>query len=464
MLAEVGTDVYRSRVRVRWTLGVTIALLFMAEAGQTTYGDTWVAPFAWAYSLLFEATPWRIRLFDHITALCLILALASRDGKGPRVKPMRNALLLSGATIVVWFLYGWLRGGDAWHASWQTYLPLSGVLLAFAVAAAFRTPEHYALLAKLLLVAAAYRAVMCWCFYFLYVTTMRLDPRPEYITSHDDTVLWVVCMLILVLHMIATPNTAARLRSFLFFSFLFCAVLFNQRRTAWISLSMGLALMFVLMPAGRVKRRATRVLAVALPVLLVYVAIGWGRSERIFLPVQSLATVTTEENTSTKARNMENLGLIETSNESSLLMGTGWGHPYVEVSKKYNLATVFKDWAYFPHNSILGLLGYTGVLGFFGYWLAFPTAMYLNARTARYGSSPLARQAGIIGAVQLVVCANQYYGDMGIVYLRAVYMLSLSYALALRLPILAGAWPQPKASPQHRPESAAASAEASVAS
>ena len=457
MLAQVGGRVYGSRVRVRWVLGVTIVLLFMAEA-QSTYGDKWTAPFAWAFSILFEATPWKIRPFDHITALCLIVALNSRDGKGPRVKSMRNALLLSGASIVIWFLYGWLRGGGAWEASWQTYLPLSGVLFAFAIAAAFRTPEHYALLAKMLFVAAAYRAVMCWCFYFIYVRGMRIEP-PEYITSHDDTVLWVVCMLILALYAIETPNLAARFKSFLFFALLFGAVLFNQRRLAWVSLAMGLALMFVLLRPGRAKRRATRVLVFALPIVLVYVTIGWGRPERIFRPVQSFATVSTEEDTSTKARNMENLGLIATSNQSSLFMGTGWGHPYVEVSSKYSIATVFKDWAYFPHNSILGILGYTGVLGFFAYWLAFPTAMYLNARVARYATTPLARHAGVIGAVQLVVCANQYYGDMGIVYPRAVYMLSLSYALALRLPILAGAWPMPKSSLQRGREPAMAQVE-----
>ena len=37
-------------------------------------------------------------------------------------------------------------------------------------------------------------------------------------------------------------------------------------------------------------------------------------------------------------------------------------------------------WPYVPHNSILGLLAYTGILGFAGYWLAFPTAVFLNAR------------------------------------------------------------------------------------
>ena len=424
---------------VRWVLLVTLFLIFVAET-MSTY-SVWVSPFGWAHDLLFEALPWKIRPFDHIVGACLIVALMTSDGKGPRVVQMRNAILLSGATTVLWFVYGVVRGGGAWQASWQIYLMLSGVLLALAVGAAFRTPQHYVLLAKMVLAAAAYRAAMCWMFYILYIHTMRIQPPPEYITSHDDTVLWVVSILILMVHAIETPRLWSRLKSILFLMFLFGAVIFNQRRIAWVSLAMGAAVVFVLLPPGRNKRRLTRYLLAFAPVAMIYIAVGWGRNERIFKPLQSIATVTTQEDTSTKARNVENLGLIATSNANGMLMGTGWGHPYIEVSSQYSIAEYFPLWQYIPHNSILGLLAYTGVLGFCGYWLAFPTAMFINARMARLGNNSLARQAGLVGAAQLVVCANQYYGDMGIYYLKGVYMLAFSYAIALRLPIAAGVWP-----------------------
>jgi hypothetical protein len=214
----------------------------------------------------------------------------------------------------------------------------------------------------------------------------------------------------------------------------------NQRRLAWISLAMGILVVAALMPRVKQMRRI-KYLAVIVPIVALYVAVGWGRTERIFKPLQSFATITTEEDASTKARNAENLGLIATSNASGMLLGTGWGRPYVEVSDKYSIARLFPLWQYIPHNSILGVLAYTGVLGFCGYWLAFPTAMLLNARMARMAQSPLAREIGLIGAAQLVVCANQFYGDMGIYFIKPIYMMSLSYALALRLPIFVGVWP-----------------------
>jgi hypothetical protein len=426
-------------VRVRWALAILLALLFMAESG-TTYGDKWVAPFAWVQSSLFEATPWEVRWFDHITALCLLLALRQRDGRGPRVRPMRNALLVAAGALVAWILIGALRGGTVHDASWQTYLPLSGVLLAFTIAAAFRTAEHFAFLAKVLFVAAVYRAVMCWSFYFLYVKTLQV--LPEYITSHDDTVLWVMCMLVLILRIITVRRMASRVWASLLFLFLVGAVTFNQRRIAWVSLGMGLVLMFVLLPAGPIKRRVTRFALAVVPLVMLYAVVGWDRPEKIFRPLKSFATVSTEEDASTKARNMENLGLIATSNSSSLFLGTGWGHRFIEVSTKYSISSgPFKMWAFFPHNSLLGLLAFTGVLGFFAFWLPFPTAMFLHARTARRADDPLTRNVSIVCATQLVVCANQFYGDMGITFPKSVYLLSIGYAAALRLPILAGAWP-----------------------
>ncbi|MGH7435609.1 MAG: O-antigen ligase family protein, partial [Polyangiaceae bacterium] len=337
-----------------------------------------------------------------------------------------------------------------WAASWQTYLMLSGVVCALAIAANFRTPEHYVLLAKMLLAAATYRAVMCWAYYWFYIHPGLVYPLPEYLTSHDDTVLWVSCVLLLLLGLVDPLFRGKRVLLGFLLVLLLGAIFFNQRRLAWVSLGAGGALLLYLLPPSKAKRRTMRRLAMLSPVVMLYVAVGWGRPERIFRPLHALSTVTTAEDTSTKARNVENLGLIATSNASGMLMGTGWGHPYVEVSSKYSIAQYFPLWQYIPHNSILGLLAYTGVLGFCGYWMIFPTSMFLSARMARLAQSPHVRRMGALSAANLIVCANQFYGDMGIYYAKGVYMLSISYAIAMRLPVAAGVWPAPGPAPEER--------------
>jgi hypothetical protein len=428
-------------VFARWALLVSVFLTFVSDLGAP-YSE-WFSPFSWAHFYI-EALPWKVRPIDHVFLLCLLLAPKNRESREPAVKPMRKMLLLSAGTTVVWFLYGWLRGGDAWAASWQIYLMLSGVLCAFAIAANFRTPEHWVLFAKMLLAAAVYRATMCWGYYIFYIHPGLVYPVPEFLTSHDDTVLWVSCILLVLLAMIEPVGRPRRGRLWFLLFLMMGAVLWNQRRIAYVSLGIGGALLLGLLPAGKAKRRAMRAVYAMAPVVLIYAAVGWGRSEKIFKPLQSISTVTTSEDTSTKARNVENLGLIATSNANNMFMGTGWGHKYVEVSSKYSIALYFPLWQYIPHNSILGLLAFTGILGFAGYWMVFPTAMFLAARMARLSQSTLPRQIGALGAANLMVCANQFYGDMGIYYAKGVYMLSVSYAIALRLPIMAGAWPAPR--------------------
>ena len=423
----------------RRVLLITVFLYFANDVG-TVYAD-WFAPFAWAHYVLYESLPDKIRPFDHVVALCLFFGSRHPDGKGPRVTRMRKTLLASVGAVALLFLYGLLQGGSAWAGSWQVYLLVSGTLFAFAVATLFKTPEHYAQLAKVVLAAGAYRALMCWLYYLIYVHGSDSKTLPQYLTSHDDTVIWVVSILALFVHLVQSRGVWPRLGSLLLVLFLLGAVFFNQRRLAWVSLAMGLAVVIPLMAPGKAKKRIVRGLLLAAPVLAVYVAVGWGQPGRIFKPLQSFSSVSTAEDASTKARNAENLGLITTSNDGGtrgMLMGTGWGHPYIAVTDKFSDAAGFPLWQYIPHNNILGLLTFSGVVGFCGYWMMFPTAMFLNARMARLADAQRSRNVGLIGAAQLVVCANQYYGDMGLYFVKSVYMASISYAIALRLPILSG--------------------------
>jgi uncharacterized membrane protein YagU involved in acid resistance len=112
---------------------------------------------------------------------------------------------------------------------------------------------------------------------------------------------------------------------------------------------------------------------------------------------------------------------------------------------KYDISREFELWRYVPHNSILGLLAFTGVLGFMGFWLAMPTAVFLNARVARLARDPTARTVASVGVSQAIVSCNQLYGDMGVHLPVAMYVIAVSYAMALRLPMLAGVWTTPPA-------------------
>jgi hypothetical protein len=427
---------------VRRLVGFILFLVFVDDYGAG-YSQHMSSPMGWFHAQLLEPTIIKLRPFDLIMIAVLVAASFKRDARGPHVAPMRNAVLLTLATTVLWFAYGVVfRGGDARYASWQTYLPLSAILLTFTLAATFRTPQHFGGLARWVVAAALYRGLMCWLSYFTWGSA-HLGESGAFLTSHEDTITWNVAIIVLIVNAVERRQRGVTLRNLAMIFFLVGAIQWNSRRLAWVSLAMALALMYVLFPQGAAKRVAKRVARIAVPVLAIYVIVGWGRRNPIFLPLQSLSSVSTSEDASTLARNAENLGLIATVNYTSDFTGSGWGWPYAALTNKYDISGAFELWQYMPHNSILGLLAFTGTLGFAGFWLAFPTAMFLNARVARLGNDVAARSAAIVGATQLAVCANQLYGDMGIFSNQTMYVIAVSYAMALRLPRVAGVWNAP---------------------
>jgi hypothetical protein len=414
--------------------------LYAKSFGEGGFQPTGFALFNWVEDWLFEPLPIKVRPFD--VAMLVILAIASsrKAAKGPRVGPLRNALFLQLATVVLWYVYGIATGGDARAASWQTYLLLSSALFAFTVSTVFVTAEHYEMLARTVIAAGLYRAAMCWYFYFFVVQTQHWERRPEYVTAHDDSVIWVVSILAILAYALNRRRLKTTVLAVLLEGFLLGAIQWNTRRLAWVSLVMGLVTAYCLLPPGKARKGVKRAVLAVAPVAAIYVAVGWGRPEKIFAPLESLASVSTQEDRSTKARNAENLGLIATAKQAGALAGTGWGHGYIELTNKYSIAGAMELWPYVPHNSVLGLLAYTGILGFTGIWLAFPTAAFLNARLAKVGGTPQVRNVGFVASTAMIVCGNQMYGDMGIFSLRTMYILATTYAVALRMPMVAGTW------------------------
>ncbi len=418
-------------------VGFLLFLVF-ADDFDCAYAAHLGAPLGWL-NFLVEPTAIKVRPFDLIM---LVVLFAAQGGKKPGAAvPMRNALYLALGTTVVSMLYGLIHGGEFRFASWQTYLILSTILVAFTVSAACRTPAHFNLLAKWLIAAASYRAVMCWISYFTWAKGL-MGLSGAFMTTHVDTILWVVSILILIVDMISRRAVMARFRDASLILLYLGAIQLNSRRLAWVSLAMGVIVLYTLYPKGVLKRRINRAAIALAPLILVYVIVGWGRPQKIFLPLQSFSSVSTQEDSSTLARNAENLGLIATASYNSTVFGTGWGRPYVCLTKKYDISG-FELWQYIPHNSILGLLAFTGVFGFIGFWLALPTSVFFNARVARLAQDPRARNVGLIGAAQLIVCCNQLYGDMGIFSAPCMYVIAVSFAAALRLPVATGVWGVP---------------------
>ncbi|MFT3768667.1 MAG: O-antigen ligase family protein [Minicystis sp.] len=419
-------------------LAILVFLNLMGE-DTGTYGGLVTTPLAYVDALLFQPSPLKFPLSTY--ALVVVLVALGGAGAAPRMRarPMVKALLVSVATIVLWIAIGAVRGGRVDQSGFQTFPFLNGVVLAFALMAAARTPAHHSLLLKAIVAAATFRAAMGVGLYVFVVRKMRWNEAPEFLTAHQDSVLFVTALIILITGALERATPGARRAAWILVPLILAGIQVNNRRLAWVSLLFGLVAAFAAYPPGRIKRRIVRAAMCVAPVVLIYMAVGWGRPESVFKPLRSLSSVGSRDDSSTRSRDNENDGLIFTLAANGAL-GTGFGHEYIETDTSLS-ARNFAQYRYIPHNSVLGLLAFTGALGIAGILLPLPISVFLNARTARAARAPPERVAAVTGVAAIAICLNQMYGDMGFGSRTTVTVLAIAFAAAGRLSTWTGAWP-----------------------
>ncbi len=422
------------------------ALLFFAlvAEGQDFFLGHWNSPMKYAADILFFPVPGlRFPLMHLIFALILVIVGSSPKPQwAKRVLPVDRGLRLALFTCIFMYIWGLARGGDFKIAMFQTHWFVMMHIMALAIAGIFRTTADYSLLGKVILAAAAYRSLMAIYIYFTFIRTGALlhDP-PNYLTTHGDSMLFVTAFILVVNYVIELKTKRALTFALPMIVLLLLAIQFNNRRLAWVSLVEALAIVLVVLPPPKMRRAMISAILALLPILIMYIVIGWGRTESIFKPVRSFASMLgSTEDVSSEMRNIENYNLIVTFRAAPVI-GLGWGHGYIEEVRALSIAYIFPWYREVPHNSLLGLLAFTGVAGFMGLWLQFPMVVYAGARLYRLAESPIARVVGgtIIAAV--IAYANQLYGDMGLISNTVQILGAVAIAAACRVPVFAGVWP-----------------------
>ena len=419
-----------------------IWLALTAEVKGDIFEGKWETPLTWIGTAIFLPSAIKLPLWDLALLAVLVFALgakgASKDRAKPVVKSMKVALLSIGA-IWVW---GVVRGGSIRQTMWQLHSFVISIALAFLVSATCRTAKHIETLGKVVLFAAVYRAFILIVF---YLTIARgLDPPLVVMTNHADSVLFVTGMLIVI----ANAIERRKLTSFVWMIAccvpLALAIKWNNRRLAWLSLMVGLTVFYYVLPRTRFKRRMNWLMVAAVPLFALYVAAGWGSQASYFKPVGAISTMFGKhEDTSSEMRDIENYNLVQTL-KSNPVIGTGWGHEYNEVNVALNIKDVFPQYRYIPHNSVLGLLAFSGLLGFLLVWQLFVVSCFFNAISVKAAEKSAVRMAAILGITGILTFIFQMWGDMGWITLPADVIMAVAVGVATRVPVLSGAWPELK--------------------
>src|SRR4029079_430292 len=123
----------------------------------------------------------------------------------------------------------------------QTFPFLNAVAFCFLLLAAMRTPAHHALLLKAIVAAAIHRSVMAIGFYVFVVRNLPWQLAPEYMTTHDDSVLFVTALVILIANVIERATRRPGLLLAVLGPLIVLAIQVNNRRLAWMELVAAVA-------------------------------------------------------------------------------------------------------------------------------------------------------------------------------------------------------------------------------
>ena len=427
---------------------ILCALLFVAwtaewplEFDQSLYCGLWRSPLQ-VLGPLFVSLP-GINLFPFhliliaLTPFCLFRPGASRG----RAAVMDVAILISVASVAVTFLWGFTRGGSAYHAYFQLWRFLVALLVALLLHSTIRNTRDLRALGLTVLAAALVRGTLVIYFYWAVVHG-RIDPPPPHMTTHDDTLLFVAGVLIVVSWAVARGTALSILAAVFVSGFLFYAITLNNRRLAWIELVLAFGFVYLLLaPRGwRVNRWAL----FFGPVVLAYLVMGWGQPGAFFAPARALATAGSDADASSLARQEEVRNLLYTlANAGNPLLGTGWGVPYQKVTSVYsNFGPEWWQYLYLPHNSLLAVAVFGGLVGICGIWLVVPVTAFLAMRAYRAATRPVDRAAAMTALCLLPAYAAQCYGDIGFQSLTCGLILGATMAAAGKVSAWASAPPE----------------------
>lgn len=445
-----------------WRIPLRVPVLVLVFAGLVLEnpGDAfacrlWKSPLATVGALLLAhwntVIPFKPLVFSGFDVALVILFVIAfyRRASGSRIdgpefiesaSPLRffSGVTIAGALFVE--AWGALQGGmDVTSSLWQiqhvAYLPI----LFFLFERAFRGPRDFPAIAKLVVAAALVRASAAWAIRH-FVKPNSIDEMP-YATTHTDSMLFAVALCLCLVLFVEFHDRKRLKLAALVIPVLLLGMIANNRRLVWVEVALaGLTFLALAPKRGPVVRTIIRGALVAVPLLCVYLAVGWdSQSGRLFSGARMVRSIIdSKSDASSEWRDWENFNLIYTLKQSPIF-GHGYGHRYLEPIP---LPRVDYDQEYFlPHNSVLGLWAFGGLVGFTLIWTMLVVAGLFAVRSYKLASRPEDRVAAMIALMMLVIFLAHCYGDLGLGTWDANLLTGLALVVAGKLALTTGAWP-----------------------
>jgi len=345
------------------------------------------------------------------------------------------------ATIFALSAWGVAHGGSVENVFRQIVHLMQLPLIALLFLYALRIPEDLSAVGTIFVVTALCRSLLVVYVYFVVCMPQGITDRPglpEWCTNHSDSVLFVTAILIVVTHAFEQRTKRTIMRAIGVSALILFAIVLNNRRLAFVSLSIAPAVIYLALKPSKRKRRVTTALMIGIPLVIGYVLIGSeiNSASPLVKPAKLVMSVLDQKDSSSVSRDIENENLIYTMSQSPLL-STGFGFNYQNSPNNppVDLSDVFVNFRLIAHNGVLWMWSFGGVVGFTILWMIFPVTATLALRAYRAAYTPLERSAALASLGAVAICIVQVWGDQGLNGYMTPITFGVAYAVATRLAV-----------------------------
>jgi len=447
-----------SQVPLRYPTNALLAGMLVLDESQEA-GDKWVSPLAVIGDLLHYRLDLTIPVPGGVLSgmeLAVLLLLAVRiyragvgakldeGGRVETASVIRDLIILYLLGVFYAEFLGLVRGLGA--VPYKLRNLVHPLLLTGLFIAAFRGPKDARFIGKLIVFAACVKSILAYTVQRIAIAETGGTFRAA--ISHGDSMIFAIAFVIIVLRYLEDPRREQLIPSLLILSIITLGCVQNNRRIVWVMIAASFLAAYLIRPLAGWQRIVTKVSLVAVPFFLIYTAIGWSSSSRIFAPVQILRGVAdTSHDTSAYWREVETWN-IAVSTRGSALIGMGLGGEYIEYMPNDDVSEIYKEYREWPHNTVMGLLMLMGLFGFTAHWVLLPTVMFLSVRSYWMAHSSEARLLALSCIASVVSCLVMAWGDTGAHYPQFKIFAALSICFAAKLSVATGSWPGSSPDPE----------------
>jgi hypothetical protein len=371
--------------------------------------------------------------------------LMVRELRGQRIdsigrNPGSNVLFafigLEVLTLLALEVWGAATGGNMRSSLFQfrmfLWLPLETLVISLAM----RDLRDFRSLAITITVAALLKVAAG--LYFIVHDAWSQGLEPPYMTGHQDSVMYVIVIFLWIAAWAHKPSWQRFFVAMIVFAWIIAGVYVNNRRIAYVSLVASLFVFYTIL-GGQLRRRVNLGLLCAAPFVAVYLLLARTHSTGIFAPGAQLIGIAQVKDGSSQWRILEMQNLIFTLMQQRVL-GSGFGHEWIEIIKLPDISVAFPQYRLIAHNSIMWILGISGIVGFSFLWMPIVVGIFLAARSYRFARTPIEQTAAATIIITAVCYVNQCWGDIGIGAPLNTLMMASGLAMAGKLARETGAW------------------------